>query len=222
MTRQEIRESITLRGDCQSSNVELIAAITGADLVTAARFIESVGSVRAASTLTVREMWQRHGMTHARACALASAFELGQRAAAWTQADHPAIRDPEDVAHLLRARFVNAEQELLVGLYLDTKHQVRRIVDIYRGTVCSASVRVAELIRPAITDNLPNLILAHNHPSGDPTPSPEDTSITRRAREAAELHDIGLLDHVIIGARGFVSMKQRGLGFDAVSGRFGF
>ncbi len=214
MTRQEIRESITLRGDCQSSNVELIAAVTGADLVTAARFMQNVGSLRQAATLTVRDLWQHHGMTHDRACALASAFELGERAAAWTQADYPAIRDPEDVAHLLRARFVNAEQELLVGLYLDTKHQVRRMVDVYRGTVCSASVRVAELIRPAITDNLPNIILAHNHPSGDPTPSPEDTSVTRRTRQAAEIHDIEVLDHVVIGARGFVSMKQRGLGFD--------
>lgn len=220
MNPQQIRESITLRGAEQSSNAELIAAAARCDVATAAGLIESAGSMRAAAVLSVRELWRQPGMTHARACALRAAFELGQRAAAWTTADYPAIRDPEDVAHLLRPRLVNAEQERLIGLYLDTKHQVRRIVDVYRGTVCSASVRIAELLRPAITDNLPNMILAHNHPSGDPTPSPEDTSITRRIRQAAELHDIGLLDHVVIGARGFVSMKQRGLGFDGLSATF--
>jgi len=179
-----------------------------------ARYLKSTGGMRAAAVLTVRQLWREHGLTERRACALRAAFELSQRSVAWSGHEWPAIRDPEDVAHLLRPRLAFADQEVLIVLVMDTKHTVRRVVELYRGTVCSASVRVAEVIRPAIVDGQPNLIVAHNHPSGDPTPSPEDISVTRRIREAAELHDLGLLDHVVIGARGFVSMKQRALGFD--------
>lgn len=91
-----------------------------------------------------------------------------------------AVKAACELAHLLRPRFIGQQQELLFVLLLDTKHGVRRVVELYRGTVCAASVRVAEILRPAIVENLPNVIIAHNHPSGDPTPSPEDQMVTRR------------------------------------------
>ena len=74
-------------------------------------------------------------------------------------------------------------------------------------------VRVAEVLRPAVRENLPSIIVVHNHPSGDPTPSPEDILVTRQIRTGGEMIDIELLDHVIIGAKGYVSMKEKGLGF---------
>ena len=85
--------------------------------------------------------------------------------------------------------------------------------EIYRGTVNSAAVRVAEVLRPAIRENCPSIIITHNHPSGDPTPSPDDILVTRQIKTSAEMMDIELLDHLIIGHQSFVSMKERELGF---------
>jgi DNA repair protein RadC len=105
------------------------------------------------------------------------------------------------------------EQEHLKVVLLDTKNHVRAVRDLYKGSVNSASVRVAELLRPALRENCPSLILVHNHPSGDPTPSPEDVLVTRRVRTSGEMMDIDVLDHVVIGSGGYVSMKEKGLGF---------
>jgi DNA repair protein RadC len=85
--------------------------------------------------------------------------------------------------------------------------------EVYKGNVNSAVVRVAEVLRPAVRENCPAIVIVHNHPSGDPTPSPEDVLVTRRIRTSAELMDIEVLDHVIVGASSFVSLKDKGLGF---------
>ena len=105
------------------------------------------------------------------------------------------------------------EQEHLRALLLNVKNEVVAIEEIYRGNVSSSVVRVAEVLRPAVRENCPGVILVHNHPSGDPTPSPEDILVTRQIRTGAEMMDIELLDHVVLGTRGFVSLKDKGLGF---------
>jgi DNA repair protein RadC len=96
---------------------------------------------------------------------------------------------------------------------LDTKNNVTYQQTIYQGTVNSSSVRVAEVFRPAITRACPSVIVVHNHPSGDPTPSPEDVRTTEQLRQAGELLDIELLDHIVIGRNRYISLKERGLGF---------
>ena len=105
------------------------------------------------------------------------------------------------------------EQEELRVLLLDTRNRVQHIETVYRGSVNSSQVRVAEIFKAAIRRNATNLIVIHNHPSGDPTPSPDDVAITRAILQAGELLDIKLLDHIIIGNGRFVSLKERGLGF---------
>jgi DNA repair protein RadC len=114
---------------------------------------------------------------------------------------------------ILGGEMAELEQEELRVLLLNNKHAVMRREMVYRGTVNSASIRVSEILRPAIRGNCPSIIIVHNHPSGDPTPSPEDILVTRRLRQSAEMMDIDLLDHIVIGQRGFVSMKSRNLGF---------
>jgi DNA repair protein RadC len=104
-------------------------------------------------------------------------------------------------------------QERLRTLLLNSKNEVVGTEDVYQGTVNAAQVRIAEVLRPAIRDNCPSIIVVHNHPSGDPAPSPEDVLVTRRINQSAESMDIKLLDHIVIGERGFVSMKSRNLGF---------
>ncbi len=108
------------------------------------------------------------------------------------------------------------EQEELRVVVLDTKNQVVEVVMVYRGTINSSAVRVAEVFKAAIRRNAAAIILAHNHPSGDPTPSSEDVAVTREIVEAGKLLGIELLDHLVIGGGGqWVSLRERGLGFGA-------
>ena len=125
--------------------------------------------------------------------------------------DLPVISCPEDVRRLLGPEMAPLAQEQLRVLLLNTKSDVVGQRVIYQGNISSAIVRPAEVLRPAVIEAVPSVIVAHNHPSADPAPSPEDVAITRKLKQAAELLDIELLDHVIIGGERFVSLKERGL-----------
>ena len=125
--------------------------------------------------------------------------------------DLPAINCPEDVRRLLGPEMAPLAQEQLRVLLLNTKNQVMGQRVIYQGNVNSAIVRPAEVLRPAVIEAVPSIIISHNHPSQDPTPSPEDAAITRDIAEAGKLLGIELLDHVVIGGERFVSLKERGL-----------
>ena len=125
--------------------------------------------------------------------------------------DLPAISCPEDVRLLLGPEMSGLVQEQLRVLLLTTKNLVVGQRVIYQGNVSSAIVRPAEVFRPAVIEAVPSIIVAHNHPSGDPTPSPEDAAITREIAQAGKLMGIELLDHVVIGGERFVSLKERGL-----------
>ena len=124
------------------------------------------------------------------------------------------IHSPQDVANLVTAEMAPLPQEHLKALLLNTKNEVLSIQEIYVGNVNSAVVRPAEVFRPAVRDNAPSVIVVHNHPSGDPTPSPEDVSVTRDLIAAGELLGIKLLDHLVIGSGNrYVSLNERRLGF---------
>lgn len=138
---------------------------------------------------------------------LRAAFKLQCVAEEKTQ-----IRSPHD--SYLALRYLAAEnQEHFVVQVLSTRNHVVATETIYKGSVNTSVIRIAEVLRPAIIHNAPAIILAHNHPSGDPSPSPEDVSVTRTIIQAAKLHDIDVLDHIVIGADKFVSLKERGLAF---------
>ena len=104
-------------------------------------------------------------------------------------------------------------QETLRVILVNAKNVVLDIVELYRGTLNSSTVRICELFREAIRQNAASLIIVHNHPSGDPTPSPEDVRVTAEAVKAGQNLDLEVLDHVIIGRGAHVSLKERGLGF---------
>ena len=123
----------------------------------------------------------------------------------------PNISCPGDVRRLLGPEMSTLAQEQLRVLLLDTKNNVVGQRVIYQGNVSSCQVRAAEVFRPAVVEAVPAVIVAHNHPSDDPSPSPDDVMITRKLAQAAKLLDIDLLDHVVIGGNGAVSLKERGL-----------
>ena len=125
--------------------------------------------------------------------------------------DLPAINCPEDVGRLLRPEMAPLAQEQLRVLLLNTRNEVVGQRVIYQGNVNSAIVRPAEVLRPAVVESVPSIIVSHNHPSGDPTPSPEDVAITKDLAAAGRLLGVELLDHVVIGGDRFVSLKERGL-----------
>ena len=127
--------------------------------------------------------------------------------------ERPGINSPQDAFDILRCFVGGLDHEELWVMNLDTRNRLMHLVKLYQGSVNSSQVRVAEVYRQAIADNSPTIILIHNHPSGDPTPSPDDVAVTRSIYQAGKLLDIDLLDHLIIVNDRFVSLKERGLGF---------
>ena len=140
--------------------------------------------------------------------------ELAVRYQVDTRPEHienaPSITSPEDVYKLLAPEMTPLAQEQLRVLLLDTKNRVMGQRVVYQGNVSSVVVRPAEVLRPAVADSAPHFILVHNHPSGDPTPSSQDKALTGDLYRAAELLDVDMLDHVVIGHDEFVSLKEQG------------
>ncbi|MFC2064279.1 RadC family protein [Chloroflexota bacterium] len=125
----------------------------------------------------------------------------------------PVINSPADAADLFRPFMGPLDHEEMWVAVLDTRNRVRCLVSLYKGTVNCSQVRVAEVFRQAIIENAPSIILSHNHPSMDVSPSPDDVAITRTVVQAGKLLEIEVLDHIIVSSNSFISMKERGLGY---------
>ncbi len=125
------------------------------------------------------------------------------------------IRAPSDAAHILMPKLSFQQQEHFAILYLDTRNRVSDQEVLYVGSLNTSLVRVAEVFRGAVRRNCAALIVAHNHPSGDPNPSPEDVSLTRRLVDAGKLLEVDVLDHLVIGHNRYVSLRERSLGFES-------
>lgn len=202
-------------GPAALSTTELVAVMLGhqrqieAGALLMATF-ETLASIDRASTT---ELQAQPGLGHTTAARLKASFELGRRLVSERQPDRMQIRSPADAANLVMAEMMVLEQEHLRTIMLDTKNRVLAIPTIYVGSLNTSLIRVGELFKYAIRQNTASIIVVHNHPSGDPTPSPEDVAVTRQIVEAGKLLDIELMDHLIIGHNRFVSLKERGLGF---------
>ncbi len=213
------RERLRDIGASNLSDAELVAILLrdgtrGQNVLTLSQSVLArFPNLRLLANATLDEMCEINGIGEAKGCQILAALELGKRASGFSRNYEMPITRPEDAYNLVKADMQFLEKEELRALLLNNKHHVTASEMIYRGTVNSASVRVAEILRPAIRSNSTGIIVVHNHPSGDPTPSPEDILVTRRIRQSADMMDIELLDHIIVGERDFVSMKSRQLGF---------
>ena len=213
------RERLAKYGANTLSNSELIAILlrTGMKgesvLNMSQRLVSEFNGLERMGRASFHQLCSLDGISEAKACQLLAAFELGRRMVSLSPKERATINSPRDVYNLLGADMRYQEQEHLRVLLVSTKSEVVGDREIYKGTVNSASVRVAEVLKPAVLENVPSIIVVHNHPSGDPTPSGPDIVITRQIKQAAELMDIDLLDHIVIGGPAFVSMKDRKLGF---------
>lgn len=199
------------------STPELMAAIWGANnragVADAEHMLSRLDGLPGLAQANMTELQAQAGIGPSKAAALKAALELGRRLLVAQPHERQVIRSPADAANLLIAEMSLLPQEHLRTVLLDTRNRVLSIPTIYIGSLNAAAVRVGEVFREAIRINCSALIVVHNHPSGDPTPSPEDVQVTRLIVEAGKLIQIDVLDHLIIGRQRFVSLKERGLGF---------
>ena len=213
------RERMARLGPQALSTAELLAIIlrvgSGSENVLrlSERLMAEFGGLPGLTRASLGELQGVKGVGPAKASQLQAVGELGRRLAATAPEERPTISSPADAANLLMSEMAFLEQEQLRVVLLDTRNRVLGIRTIYVGSVNTAVVRLAEVFRPAIRENATAIIVTHNHPSGDPTPSPEDVSVTREMVKAGKLLDLKLLDHLIIGRQRYVSLKERGLGF---------
>ncbi|HUV90451.1 MAG TPA: DNA repair protein RadC [Anaerolineae bacterium] len=213
------RERLIRAGEGALSTSELLAIIlrtgTGGESVLdmASRLLSCYGGLAGLARASFAELEAERGMGEAKTSQLKAALELGRRMLLSSPEDRFLVRSPSDVAQLLMSEMAHLQQEHFQVLYLDTRNRLLGSETVYVGSLNASHIRVAEVFRDAVKRNCAAIIVAHNHPSGDPTPSPEDVEVTRQLVAAGNLLDIEVLDHLIIGQQRFVSLRERGLGF---------
>ncbi|MHB0859546.1 MAG: RadC family protein [Anaerolineae bacterium] len=212
------RERLAFHGPASLHDSELIAITlrtgTRAEnaVALAQRLLQKFQGLGGLAAAGYGDLCQVPGIGPAKAAEIMAAMELGRRAVMCNET-RAKVSSPADVANLLMSRMHGKTQEEMHVLILDTKNQVIRIEVVYRGTVNAAMIRPSEVFREAVRQNAKSIIVAHNHPSGDPTPSPEDKQINESLIEVGKLLDIEMLDHLVIGANCWISLREKHLGF---------
>ncbi|MBP2653279.1 MAG: repair protein RadC [Firmicutes bacterium] len=211
------REKLWSNGPEAMSNAELIAILlrTGTRRDSAVRLAEQLlvkyGGLQGLGGLSLREISRIKGIGAAKAGAVLAAVELGKRMGMLAGTERFLIRSPQSVCDLLMPRLRYESKEKFVVVLLSTKHHVLATPTISVGTLNASVVHPRELFREAINYNAAAVILVHNHPSGDPSPSREDITLTKKLMEAGSLLDISVVDHVIIGDGKYVSLVEQGI-----------
>lgn len=213
------RERLLAHGPASLSNAELLAILlrtgrrgeTAVDL--ANRLLVEYDGLIGLTRQAPADLTTLAGIGPAKACELLACLELGRRLVRARGDARAVVASPEDVAALLVDEMSDLDHEQLRVVLLTTKNTVIRVVTVYQGSVNSAQVRIGELFKEAVRQNSPSLVIVHNHPSGDPTPSPEDARLTAEIVRAGRLLDIQVYDHIVIGGGRHVSLRRLGLGW---------
>ncbi len=216
------RERLARAGEGALSTTELLAIILrtgigGENVINmASRVLSHYNGLPGLARASLAELQEVKGLGPAKTAQLKAALELGRRMLLAAPEERRVVRSPSDVAQLMIAEMAHLEQEHFRVLYLDTRNRLLDSKTVYVGSLNASHIRVSEVFRGAVKRNCAAIIAVHNHPSGDPTPSPEDVDVTRRLVAAGNLLDIEVLDHLIIGQQRFVSLRERGLGFEQI------
>lgn len=213
------RERLGSLGPQALSSAELLAillrvGVRGENAVQVGqRLLQTFGGLGGLHRAPFEELVRQHGLGEAKAAQIKAAIELGRRLTLEAPEERATVNSPADAAALVQYEMAALEQEHLRVLLLDTRNHVLDVSEVYRGSVNSSQVRVGEVFKAAVRRGAPAILVVHNHPSGDPTPSPDDVAVTRALVQAGKLLDVEVLDHLVIGRGRYVSMKERGLGF---------
>lgn len=211
------RERLRTAGPAALGTTELLAVLLGTGtrgrgvVPMAESLLSTFGSLQELSRAPVEEIDQVSGMGPAKAAALLAAFELGRRAHGPAGGDRYVIRSPDDAAALLAPQMANLDREHFRAILLNTKHEVLAVLEVAVGSLDSAPIHPREVFKEAVRRSAAAVIVAHNHPSGNPEPSGDDLAITDRLRAAGQIVGIDVLDHLIIGHGRFVSLRDRGV-----------
>lgn len=208
------RERLMSSGAEALSNYELIAillekGIRNKNVLELSKEILAEYSLKELSGLSVNKLKKIPGIGTAKACRIIASFELARRMTSYHDSKNPEITGPEDVYHLLNF-LIYRSNEIFLGLFLDTKKKLICKKTLFIGTLNTTLVHPREIFNEAIKASADSVILAHNHPSGDPMPSNEDIQITKQIIQAGEIIGIPVLDHVIIGNKKFISLRDIG------------
>jgi DNA replication and repair protein RadC len=199
------------------SNREILAillrtGIKGENVLNLAeRLLIEGGGIAGLAKLTVHELEQLHGLGKAKSAEIKAAVELGRRSVSADPLIRPVVNSPEDVVHLVMEEMRNFDREHFRVVTLTTKNHILGITSISIGSLNSSLVHPRECFKEAIRRNSNSIILLHNHPSGDPAPSREDIQVTQRLIEGGHLLGIEVLDHIIIGDKRYISLKEQGI-----------
>ena len=213
------RERLATLGPQALTNAELIGillrvGVKGENAVMVGqRLLKKFGGLTGLHRAPFSDLKKQHGLGVAKAAHIKAAIELGRRLTIESPEERPTINSPADAAVLVQYEMSALEQEHLRVMLLDRRNRLLETVEVYKGSVNSSQVRVGELFKEAVRKNASAIIVIHNHPSGDPTPSPDDVAVTRAIVQAGKLLDVEVLDHLVISQNKWVSLKERGLGF---------
>lgn len=211
------RERLLKNGPAALSDAELLAILirTGSREDTAVQIAEKIltrlGDLAELPRRTVEEFCGIKGLGPAKAVTVVAAVELAKRISSRLRPEAATVSSPADAAALVMEEMRHHLREHFRAVLLDTKNRVISVEDISIGSLNASLIHPREVFRPAIQKASASLILVHNHPSGDPTPSREDMDVTRRLHEAGKLIGIEVLDHIVIGDGRFVSFREKGL-----------
>ena len=211
------RERIARHGAEALRDAELIAVLfrtgtreTGA-VALAERLLKEFGDLRRVSQASIEELQQVKGIGQVKAIELKAALELGRRLAMYARPRQVKFRGAADIAELLMPKFRQYETEHFKCVLLNIKNDVLKVVEVSHGSVDGVMALPGDVFRHAVRESAAAVVVAHNHPSGDPEPSRADLDLTRRLAEAGRLMGIKLLDHVIFGDGRYVSLHERNL-----------
>jgi DNA repair protein RadC len=201
------RERLIAAGREALSDVELVALVLGGDLGCASALVATHGGAPGLSRALLGELRAVRGIGEARACRLLASLELGRRASRTTDEERPPVKSPREVVALL-GTIAEQEQEELHVLGLDARHHAVTRFLAAKGSLNVVHVHPRDVFRRLVREGAAAAIVAHNHPSGDPSPSPDDLALTRRLAAAGDLLGVPLLDHLVIARRGFHSFSD--------------
>ncbi len=209
------RERLVKKGPASLSDSELLAIIlrTGSrkeNVLNLSQRILNQYNLKQLSRINLTQLMKVHGIKESKAAQISACFEIARRLESCTEDIKPKINSPEDVYRLIYPRLREQKKEMFIELCLDTKNQVIKEETISIGSLNANIVHPREVFKMALAESAAHIIVAHNHPSGDPTPSREDIEITKKLVETGSIMGITVLDHVIIGDGRHFSMKEAG------------
>ncbi|MDV0447278.1 hypothetical protein MsAg5_11580 [Methanosarcinaceae archaeon Ag5] len=209
------QERLLKSGSDSLSNAELLAVIlrTGTknqNVLDLCQGMLSDNSLKKLSRMSVSELKKIHGIGETKACQIIALFELSRRLESFTDEPKRRIKSPEDIYQFIYPKIREEKREKFIILCLDSKNRVIREEVVSIGSLNASIVHPREIFRPALLESAAAIVLIHNHPSGDPAPSPEDLDVTARLAGCGRLLGIDVLDHIIVGDGCFISLKQEG------------